>query len=190
MSPEATLLLVDDEEIVRLSMRRILTASGYDVIEATDGAHAVALFEKAGLDLEDLYQRAKTPGFLAVPMPTSAATNLENKIQDVVSKNVIALLPGSEAAEEVFLYMAHWDHLGTDPSIEGDGIYNGALDNASGTSALLSIARACAALKQRPRRTTLFAAVTAEESGLLGSAYYTTYPMYPTNRTVAAINRA
>jgi Zn-dependent M28 family amino/carboxypeptidase len=150
--------------------------------------NAVALFEKAGLDLEDLYQRAKTPGFLAVPMPTSAATTLENKTGDVVSKNVVALLPGGEASDEVFLYMAHWDHLGTDPSIEGDGIYNGALDNATGTAGLLELAAAFASLPERPRRSVMFVSVTAEEQGLLGSLYYATNPLHPLADTVAGLN--
>jgi Zn-dependent M28 family amino/carboxypeptidase len=84
--------------------------------------------------------------------------------------------------------MAHWDHLGTDPKLEGDQIYNGALDNASGTAALMEIARAYSELPQAPRRSVLFLAVTAEEQGLLGSAYYAANPLFPFENTVGGLN--
>jgi Zn-dependent M28 family amino/carboxypeptidase len=150
--------------------------------------HAQALFEKAGLDLDVMYEKARTPGFTAVPMPLKASASLSLDTESVLSKNVAALLKGSEAPEEIFIYIAHWDHLGTDPKLEGDQIYNGALDNASGTAALLEIARAYTKLPQAPRRSVLFLAVTAEEQGLLGSRYYALNPIYPLQNTVGCIN--
>jgi Zn-dependent M28 family amino/carboxypeptidase len=149
---------------------------------------AVALFTKAGLNLDELYIKAKTPGFKAVPMNLSASVSLVNEIKFVNSKNVAAILRGSEAPDEIFIYMAHWDHLGTDPKLEGDQIYNGALDNASGTSALLELAKAYASLPQAPRRSVLFLAVTAEEQGLLGSLYYAAHPLFPLEQTVGGLN--
>ena len=150
--------------------------------------HAAALFEKAGLDLEEMYARAQQPGFTAVPMGLTASVRIESNTENVLSRNVAAILRGSEAPEEVFIYMAHWDHLGTDPKLEGDQIYNGALDNASGTAALMEIARAYTALPQAPRRSVLFLAVTAEEQGLLGSQYYAANPLFPLENTVGGLN--
>ena len=149
---------------------------------------ATTLFNKAGLNFEELYEKAKQPGFTAVPMPVRASTSLVSTVGQVNSRNVAAILRGSEAPDEVFIYMAHWDHLGTDPNLEGDQIYNGALDNASGTGALLEIAKAYAALPQPPRRSVLFLAVTAEEQGLLGSLYYASHPLFPIANTVGGLN--
>ncbi len=149
---------------------------------------AVAVFEKAGLNLDEMYEAAKTPGFTAVPLKLNASVTLTNNIVTVDSKNVVAVLPGSEAPDEVFIYMAHWDHLGTDPKLEGDQIYNGALDNASGTAALLEIARVYTSLPQAPRRTVMFLALTAEEQGLLGSLYYAANPLVPLTQTVGGLN--
>ncbi len=150
--------------------------------------HAVTLFEMAGLDLEEMYAAAQKPGFRAVPMDLTASAHIENDTESVLSRNVAALLRGSEAPEEVFIYMAHWDHLGTDPKLEGDQIYNGAMDNASGTAALMEIARAYTALPQAPRRSVLFLGLTAEEQGLLGSAYYAVNPLFPLENTVGGLN--
>jgi Zn-dependent M28 family amino/carboxypeptidase len=150
--------------------------------------NADSMFARAGLDLEELYGKAQQRGFTAVPMGLKASAKLENQVEMVNSRNVAAMLKGSEAPEEIFIYMAHWDHLGTDPRLEGDNIYNGALDNASGTAALLEIAGAYAALPQAPRRSVLFLAVTAEEQGLLGSLYYAANPLFPLANTVGGLN--
>ena len=150
--------------------------------------NAEALFAKAGLDLNKMYEQARQPGFSAVTMELSASAALVNQVEKVNSRNVAAILKGSEAPDEIFIYMAHWDHLGTDPRLEGDQIYNGALDNASGTAALIEIAGAYAALPQAPRRSVLFLSVTAEEQGLLGSLYYAANPLFPLAQTVGGLN--
>ena len=149
---------------------------------------AEALFNKAGLDLDVMYEKAVKPGFSAIHMGLNASAALTNETQIVNSRNVAAILKGSEAPDEIFIYMAHWDHFGTDPSLEGDQIYNGAMDNASGTAALLEMAKAYAALPQAPRRSVLFLAVTAEEQGLLGSLYYASNPLFPLTNTVGGLN--
>jgi Zn-dependent M28 family amino/carboxypeptidase len=150
--------------------------------------HAETLFTLAGLDLDEMYAAAQQPGFRARPMTVTASARIENTTEPVLTQNVAALLRGSEAPDEVFVYMAHWDHLGTDPKLEGDQIYNGAMDNASGTAALMEIARAYTTLPQAPRRSVLFLAVTAEEQGLLGSAHYAKNPLFPLANTVGGLN--
>ena len=154
-------------------------------------AMTVELFEQAGLDFAALQQRAVGADFEPVDLGLSLTTSLANTLRFSDSRNVIAVLPGSEAPDEYFVYIAHWDHFGTDPEIVAsgaDGIYNGALDNASGTAALLELAEAFATLPQRPRRSIVFLSVTAEEQGLLGSAHYAANPVYPLARTVAGLN--
>ncbi|MCH7681596.1 M28 family peptidase [candidate division KSB1 bacterium] len=147
-----------------------------------------AIFKQAGLDLEALKEAATTREFEAVPMGLTASLDLSNNIRHSRSKNVIAVVPGLERADEYVFYMAHWDHLGKDPNLEGDQIYNGAFDNATGTAGLLELAEAFATLPNPVARTIVFLAVTAEEDGLLGSRYYVSNPIYPRNKTVAAIN--
>ena len=151
-----------------------------------DGAKS--LFAKAGLDLQEMYAKARQPGFTAVPMRLKVSAQMVNEAKTINSRNVAAILRGSEAPDEIFIYMAHWDHFGTDPKLEGDNIYNGALDNATGTAALLEIAKAYAALPQAPRRSVLFLSVTAEEQGLLGSLYYAANPLFPLASTVGGLN--
>lgn len=150
---------------------------------------AQALMARAGLDLDALYEAAAKQGFQAVPLEgLSASASMEMEMQRIVSQNVAGVIRGSEAPEEVFIYMAHWDHLGTDESLEGDQIYNGALDNASGTAALMEIARAYKSLGQAPRRSVLFLALAAEEQGLLGSRFYASQPLFPLEQTAGGLN--
>lgn len=154
-----------------------------------EAARKIAGF--GGRDLDALRAAAEKRDFKPVPLGVKANLETKNKIRHIRSANVIGKLEGSHALlrDQVVIMTAHFDHLGISrPDKNGDTIYNGALDNASGTSALLSIARACSALKQRPRRTILFAAVTAEESGLLGSLYYARNPTYPIQQVVANFN--
>jgi len=149
---------------------------------------AARVFSEAGLSLDEMYENASRRGFHAVPMDLTASVALQNETAALNSRNVAAVLRGSDAPDEVFIYMAHWDHLGTDPGLEGDQIYNGALDNASGTAALLEIAKAFATLPRAPRRSVLFLSTTAEEQGLLGSLYYAAHPLFPLADTVGGIN--
>ena len=157
----------------------------------THGA-AIRLFSAAGHDYEALKKSAARRDFQPVALGAKASFSVRNELRNVDSKNVIARLDGSDAKlkNEYVIYTAHWDHLGRDPRLADDQIYNGAADNAAGVAVLLEIAQAFAALppEKRPKRSLLFLAVTAEEKGLLGSRYYAQNPLYPLERTVAAIN--
>lgn len=151
---------------------------------------ATALFAAAGKDLGELTKAAAQADFKPVPLGISVRMKLENVFRDVKSHNVVAKLTGSDPRlrDELVVYSAHWDHLGTAEGKEGDNIYNGAVDNASGTAALLEIAKAFRALPVPPKRSVLFLSVTAEERGILGSRYYAENPLYPLSSTAAAIN--
>jgi len=151
---------------------------------------AEELVAASGLNLAELEQSALSPEFKAVQLGSTLDASVENRIIRRQSYNVGAILPGSERPGELFIYTAHWDHLGTDSlAPEGtDGIYNGAVDNASGISALLELGYAFTALPRAPARSLAFLAVTAEESGLLGSAHYADNPPIPMNQTVGGIN--
>jgi Zn-dependent M28 family amino/carboxypeptidase len=146
------------------------------------------LFARAGLDYDELKAQAASADFEAVEMPLTASLTIENQVERSTSNNVLAVSPGSERPDEFVVYMAHWDHLGRDETLESDQIYNGALDNATGTAGLLELAEAFASMSPAPARSILFLAVAAEEQGLLGSAYYATNPVKPLDKTVAAIN--
>ena len=146
------------------------------------------IFAAAGHDFDTLAKAAARPGFRAVPLGASASVAVSNDIQRSESRNVLALLPGRERPDECVIYTAHWDHFGVGDETMEDPIFNGAFDNATGTAGLIELARAFAALPERPARSVLFLAVTAEEQGLLGSAYYAANPVYPTASTVATIN--
>jgi len=148
---------------------------------------AQKLFEAAGQSI-DLLAKAKERDFKPVPLGLTASVAVDNKIKKSVSHNVLGVWEGAERADEYIVYMAHWDHLGIGEKTNGDSIFNGAVDNASGVSAILEIAKAFTKMPNRPARSILFLAVTAEEQGLLGSAYYATHPVYPPSKTVAAIN--
>jgi Zn-dependent M28 family amino/carboxypeptidase len=150
---------------------------------------AEAMFEMAGLDYHDLKEQAQLRGFQAVPMgELTASLQIENTIEQSTSRNFLAKIPGTTRPDEVVIYMGHWDHFGKDPSLEGDQVYNGAVDNASGIAALLEIAEAFTLLDPAPERTVVFWGTTAEEQGLLGSGYYAENPVYPLNKTAGAIN--
>lgn len=146
------------------------------------------IFEAAGKNYDELKEHASERDFTAVPLGLKASLRLENSIRHVMSRNVIGLLPGSERADEYIIYTAHWDHFGRNTELEGDQIFNGALDNATGTAALTELAEAYKKLGPPPQRSILFLAVTAEEQGLLGSDYYATHPIYPLTKTAAVIN--
>jgi Zn-dependent M28 family amino/carboxypeptidase len=151
---------------------------------------ATALLKMAGQDYQALKARAATRDFKPVPLGMTASFSLKQHMRTVESQNVIARLPGSDPAlkNEYAVFSAHWDHLGIGDPKNGDKIYNGAADNASGTATMLEIARQMKKLTPAPKRTVLFLAVTAEEQGLLGSEYYAALPLYPLNKTLADIN--
>mgnify|MGYP000164738475 FL=1 len=149
---------------------------------------ATQLFEKMGKNQSELLQNARKPDFQGFSTGMTLSTSLAVEPTYNVSKNVIAKVTGKTAPEEVIIYTAHWDHIGIGkPDETGDTIYNGALDNASGTAALLALAKAFKTDEQ-PNRTVVFLSVTAEEQGLWGSAYYAKQPIYPKEKTVANIN--
>jgi Zn-dependent M28 family amino/carboxypeptidase len=142
----------------------------------------------AGKDTALLLQ-ANNHGFRAVSLGERLSTSVRVKTVYNISHNVIAKITGTKRPDEYILYTAHWDHLGIGrPDAKGDSIFNGALDNASGTAALLEMARAFNNLKEKPERTILFLSVTGEEQGLLGSEYYAQHPVYPLKKTVADMN--
>jgi Zn-dependent M28 family amino/carboxypeptidase len=149
---------------------------------------AATLFRAAGHDFEQLSQRAARPGFEGLELGASASVAIANALRQDVSKNVMAVLPGGDRADECVVYTSHWDHLGVGPAVDGDSIYNGAADNALPLACMLETAKAFANLGKRLPRSVLFIAVTAEETGLLGSQYYTAHPVFALEKTVANLN--
>lgn len=151
---------------------------------------AKALFAQAGLSFEQLKAAALKSDFKPVALNATVSVDIKNKLREVQSHNVIAKLRGADPkrADEYVIYTAHWDHFGKHPSSQGDPVFHGAVDNASGVGGMLEIARAFVSAQPRPARSVAFMAVTAEEQGLLGSQYYTEHPLYPLNRTLANIN--
>ncbi len=153
-------------------------------------AAAQRIFAAAGQNLAQLKKSAVTKSFHPVVLNAKWSFDIRNQVREVKSKNVVAKLAGSDPKlkDEYVVFTAHWDHLGKDPTLKGDQIFNGAADNASGCAALLEIAHAYSQLSTAPKRSLLFLAVTAEEKGLLGSKYYAENPLYPLNHTLADLN--
>ena len=149
-----------------------------------------ALFKMAGKDFAALKKSALSRDFHPVPLGLRAQIHIHNTLREIQSNNVVAKLTGSDPKlhKEFVIYTAHWDHFGIGPPVNGDKIYNGALDNASGVGALIEMARAYKQLQVPPRRSILFLSVTAEEQGLLGSLYYSQHPLYPLADTAVDIN--
>ncbi|MGI4732502.1 MAG: M28 family metallopeptidase [Janthinobacterium lividum] len=148
---------------------------------------AQRLFASAGRDFATLEAAAGKPGFKPVPLGVTMSSGLTNTIRHQASRNVLGILPGTTAPDQIVMYTAHWDHLGHCDAVDGDSICNGALDNASGVAGLIALAEAQA--KAGPaRRSMLFMSVTAEEAGLLGSRYYAEHPVYPLADTVGGVN--
>ncbi|MBX3699640.1 MAG: M28 family peptidase [Dokdonella sp.] len=150
---------------------------------------AANLLKQAGLDFDSLKQQARTRDFKAVQLDGvtfSAHYNVRSQV--ITSRNVVGRIEGSSHPDETVIYSAHWDHLGVGaPDAKGDRIYNGAVDNATGTAALIEMGRAFAH-GPKPQRSVVFLNVTAEEKGLLGSEYYAANPLYPLATTVAVLN--
>jgi len=172
----------------------------FDIVRADKGASTVplqgwitrdvaaALFKSAGMDFDDLKKKALDVEFKPIPLGIKASVSLKNVMHRVDSKNVIGVLEGSEKSDEYVIFTAHWDHLGIGEPQNGDKIYNGAVDNASGVALMMEIARAGTKDPMKPKRSMVFMAVTGEEQGLLGSDYYAENPVFPLNKTVANIN--
>jgi Zn-dependent M28 family amino/carboxypeptidase len=149
---------------------------------------AKKLFATIGIN-DDLRAFARKKDFKAIPLNLNASVAIHNKLKYSTSHNVIATLKGSNNPGEYIIYTAHWDHLGVGKSdAKGDSIYNGAVDNADGVASLICMAKAFSEAKEKPQRSIVFLAVTAEEQGLLGSEYYATHPVYPLNKTIADLN--
>lgn len=145
------------------------------------------LFANIGSDLETMRQQALSGDFKPVSLNIKASINVENNLRELVSSNVVGYIEGSTYPDEYILYMAHWDHLGMDFSNPANKVFNGAQDNASGTGAVIALAEYFKQQAQ-PERSIVFVLVTAEERGLLGSAWYAENPVFPLEKTVAAIN--
>jgi len=163
--------------------------AGRAAIEAwIAGDAARALFARAGLDFSESSAAAARAGFKAVPMGLHLDATLHNSLRQFASPNVIAVLPGGSRRRETVMYVAHWDHLGTDPARSGHRIFNGAIDNATGVAGLLTVAQSFARTKPPADRSIVFVALTGGESGLLGSQYYAANPIYPLRETAAVLD--
>ncbi len=162
-----------------------LALAGWITQEAGD-----KLLALAGHSVTELLKASESRDFKPIPLGVRLRGRLPAKIREIRTRNVAASIPGSdpELKSEAVIFTAHWDHLGVGEPVNGDPIYNGAVDNATGCGVLLEIARAWAALEQKPRRSALFLAVTAEEGGLRGSEYYAQHPIVPPGKTAAALN--
>ena len=149
---------------------------------------AVSLFELAGFRFDELEKQASQPGFKSVALNANFAFSMDISTRENLSFNVMGLIRGSNYPDEAVIYSAHWDHFGIGPVINGDSIYNGAVDNGTSIAWMIEIARAFKNLKKAPQRSVLFLAPTAEEQGLVGADYYIESPVFELSKTVANIN--
>jgi Zn-dependent M28 family amino/carboxypeptidase len=152
------------------------------------GESAKNLFDAAGVSFDESIAAAKKKGFKSFPLKLKTTIESTNDFEVSESANVAAILPGTSLKDEYIVYTGHWDHLGIGQPVDGDSIYNGAGDNASGIAALVLLGKRFKELPERPKRSIVFLAVTAEESGLLGSKYYTANPLYPLDKTAICLN--
>jgi len=149
---------------------------------------ASALLASGGLDYEELKARAASRDFQTVPTGVNGRATVESQVREVETANVVGLIPGTARPDEVVTITSHYDHFGVGEPVEGDSIYNGAYDNASGTALLIAMAHAVSSAGSVPERSLLFIATAAEEAGLLGAHGYVQSPLFPLNRTVAEVN--
>lgn len=147
------------------------------------------LFKNSTIEGKNMLQKALAKDFKPTPMGLTLDHTMQVETEKQLSNNVIGILPGTDRADEYIIYTAHWDHIGIGPVVKGDSIYNGALDNASGMATFMAIAKAFAEAKEKPKRSIIFLAVTAEEQGLLGSQWYAENPIYPLDKTIANLNK-
>ncbi len=146
------------------------------------------LFEKSGLDFEGLAEQALSNDFKAVSLNCDLNLTIKTELKFQNSRNVVGIIEGTERADECIVYSAHWDHFGIGPKHDGDSIYNGAMDNGTALAAMLETAKAFANLKEKPKRSVVFLSVTAEETGMTGSAYYAQNGLFPPEKTIANLN--
>ena len=151
------------------------------------GESAIKMFEISTMKGQDFKTLSRNKDFKPIPLGLKVLVEIKNKIKKDVSKNVVALIPGTNRKDEFIIYSAHWDHFGVGKEIDGDSIYNGSVDNASGTAGLLAIAEAFKK-SEATKRSIVLLAVTGEEQGLLGSMYYSENPIFSPAKTVANIN--
>lgn len=172
-------LRIDDYKSKRLTIEGWITEDA-----------ASRVLELAGQDFSALKAAASKSGFKGRALNVNASAGVKNDVTNKVSYNVVGLLPGAKRPNEAFIYTAHWDHMGksTDAKPGEDAIFNGAQDNATGISALIELGRAFAQTRPRPERSLMFVAVTAEESGLLGSQYFAEHPPLPVAQMVGGLN--
>jgi Zn-dependent M28 family amino/carboxypeptidase len=149
---------------------------------------AAEMFASAGQDLATLTEAASQKGFRARPVGLSLSGEIATELEYSTSHNVVGYIPGRDRPDEFVVYTAHWDHVGIGAAVDGDSIYNGAVDNATGTAALLELAQAYRALPAAPSRSVVFIATAAEEQGLLGAYHYADHPVFPLANTIAVIN--
>jgi Zn-dependent M28 family amino/carboxypeptidase len=184
-------------EVVRNSWSReqpyVKLAPGQPALAFTGwvtGDAGEKLLSMAGHHVDELLKAAESRDFRPIPLGIRVRFNLPTKVREIQTRNVAGMVEGSDAKlkSEVVIYSAHWDHLGIGTPVDGDAIYNGAVDNATGCGIVLELARAWAAQPKKPRRSALFLAVTAEEGGLRGSEYYAGHPEIPAGKTALDIN--
>ncbi len=151
-------------------------------------AAATRLFASSGLDFAALKKSADVRGFKPIALDAKLSVSFKSRVDTSSSENVVAMIPGSERPDEAIVYTAHWDHLGKDESLQGDQIYNGAIDNATGVAGIIEIAEAFAKQDPAPKRSVVFTAVTLEESGLLGAQYFVAHSPFALDKIAANIN--
>ncbi len=169
----------------------VASTGDYDRLLAEGWIHldpAQKIFEMAGIDFEEALERAHQQGFKPEPLGLAASVSFNNKFSFSDCNNVIGYIEGIRYPEETVIYMAHWDHLGMVKTETGVDIYNGAVDNATGVAGLMAVAERFMSSDESHGRSVIFMAVTAEESGLLGSRFYSENPLFPIATTVAGIN--
>lgn len=162
-----------------------LAFSGWITREA-----AGAMLQASSHTVDELLRKAGSRGFQPIPLGISISGHMVSKLRDIESSNVVGIVPGGDhrLRSEAVVFSAHWDHLGIGTPVDGDSTYNGAVDNASGCGILIELARAWAALPQKPRRSAIFLVATAEEAGLLGSQYYSRHPVVAAGKTAINLN--
>jgi Zn-dependent M28 family amino/carboxypeptidase len=175
-----------EDQQVKLAPNQAALSLAAWVTKETGDKIGAAIGRTAG----ELLEQADARGFKAMELPLRVHGSAPAKLRTVETANVVARIEGSDPKlkEEAVVFSAHWDHLGVGEAVKGDAIYNGAIDNATGTGMLLEIARAWAALPQKPRRSAVFLAASAEEQGLLGSLYYGEHPAVPAGKTALNLN--